>query len=211
MLVLHDTTKLSYRHEENEPIGIVMKTPAGPPRPGRPRFHTNCDILMHSSLVITRAGQPLGLAAFKFWSRDKFHGANALKRKINPTRVPIEKKKSIRWPENLRQPSELLGEPAAVQTVGIRSVTPELPRRERISLDQGQTQGVLVGEEPIGGDSVQVGETVFTGAEHGARLLPQRFHAIADRMKGKPQQIQQHKLLRRCCLPCPNSRGSSTR
>lgn len=54
---------------------------------------------------------PLGLGAIKFWNRDKFHGANALKRRINPTRVPIEKKESIRWLENLRQSTELLGDP----------------------------------------------------------------------------------------------------
>jgi hypothetical protein len=55
---------------------------------------------MHSSLAVTLEGVPLGLAAIKFWTRDKFHGANALRRKINPTRVPIEKKESIRWLEN---------------------------------------------------------------------------------------------------------------
>ena len=37
---------------------------------------------MHSSLVTTREGLPLGLAAIKFWNRDKFHGANALKRRV---------------------------------------------------------------------------------------------------------------------------------
>lgn len=120
VLVLHDTTELSYRHEDTEPIGIVMKTQAGPPRPGRPRFHTSCGILMHSSLVITQSGQPLGLAAIKFWSRDRFHGANALKRKINPTRVPIEKKESIRWLENVRQASELLGDPGRCVHIGDR-------------------------------------------------------------------------------------------
>ena len=59
-----------------------------------------CGISMHSSLAVTLEGVPLGLAAIKFWTRDKFHGANALRRKINPTRVPIEKKESIRWLEN---------------------------------------------------------------------------------------------------------------
>ncbi len=39
----------------------------------------------------------------KFWSRQQFKGTAALKRKINPTRVPIEHKESIRWLENLRQ------------------------------------------------------------------------------------------------------------
>ena len=56
---------------------------------------------MHSSLAVTVEGLPLGLAAVKFWNRDKFRGTAALKRKINPTRVPIEQKESIRWLENL--------------------------------------------------------------------------------------------------------------
>jgi hypothetical protein len=63
---------------------------------------------MHSSLAVTTDGLPLGLTAMKFWTRSKFIGWNALKKKINPTRVPIEKKESIRWPENLQQSTALL-------------------------------------------------------------------------------------------------------
>jgi hypothetical protein len=51
------------------------------------------------------------LAAVKFWGRDKFKGAAQLKRKINPTRFPIETKESIRWLEKLRQSVGLLGQP----------------------------------------------------------------------------------------------------
>jgi hypothetical protein len=109
VLVLHDTTEFSYRHEETEPIGILKKINCGSDKAGRPRFHTSCGILMHSSLVVTQQGLPLGLGAIKFWNRDKFRGTAALKRHINPTRVPIEKKESIRWLENLRQTTELLG------------------------------------------------------------------------------------------------------
>jgi hypothetical protein len=58
---------------------------------------------MHSSLVVTPAGLPLGLVAMKYWTRKQFKGCNALKPKINPTRVPIEKKESYRWLENVRQ------------------------------------------------------------------------------------------------------------
>jgi hypothetical protein len=58
---------------------------------------------MHSSLAMTTDGLPLGLAAMKFWTRKEFKGCNALKRKINPTRVPIEQKEIIRWLENLKQ------------------------------------------------------------------------------------------------------------
>ena len=56
----------------------------------------------------------------KFWTRKKFRGTEALKRKINPTRVPIEKKESVRWLENLRQSIELLGQPDRCIHVGDR-------------------------------------------------------------------------------------------
>jgi hypothetical protein len=58
---------------------------------------------MHSSLAVTTDGLPLGLAAVKFWTRKKFKGTNALRGKVNPTRVPIEQKESVLWLENLRQ------------------------------------------------------------------------------------------------------------
>jgi len=120
VLVLHDTTEFSYRHEETEPIGILKKITCGGGKAGRPRFHTSCGILMHSSLVVTQQGLPLGLGAIKFWNRDKFHGTNALKRHINPTRVPIEKKESVRWLDNLRQSTELLGSPGRCVHIGDR-------------------------------------------------------------------------------------------
>jgi hypothetical protein len=75
---------------------------------------------MHSSLVVTTDGLPLGLAAIKFWTRDKFHGANALKRSINPTRVPIEQKESYRWLENVMQSTALLAEPERIVHIGDR-------------------------------------------------------------------------------------------
>lgn len=40
----------------------------------------------------------------------KFKGTNALKRKINPTRVPIAAKESIRWLENIKQSTQRLGD-----------------------------------------------------------------------------------------------------
>ena len=63
---------------------------------------------MHSSLAVTTEGLPLGLTAIKFWSRKKFKGTNALKKKINITRMPIEQKESIRWLENMMQSTALL-------------------------------------------------------------------------------------------------------
>jgi hypothetical protein len=63
---------------------------------GRFQKHAVCGLLMHASMAITPDGLPLGLTATKFWSRSKFKGTAALKRKINPTRVPIEQKESMR-------------------------------------------------------------------------------------------------------------------
>jgi hypothetical protein len=74
----------------------------------------------HSSLVVTPEGLPLGLAAIKFWSRAKFKGTSALKRHINPTRVPIEAKESIRWLENMRGATALLGDPNRLVHIGDR-------------------------------------------------------------------------------------------
>jgi hypothetical protein len=75
---------------------------------------------MHSSLAVTTAGLPLGLTAMKFWTRSEFKGCNSLKRKINPTRVPIEKKESIRWLENLKQSTALLSDPKRCVHIGDR-------------------------------------------------------------------------------------------
>jgi hypothetical protein len=118
VLVLHDTTEFIYRREETGAIGIVSKQQTR--YDSRPRYHTTCGVLMHSSLVVTGDGLPLGLAAIKFWTREKFHGANALKRRINPTRVPIEQKESFRWLENLRQSTALLGQPEKLVHIGDR-------------------------------------------------------------------------------------------
>ena len=78
-------------------------------------MHTVCGLLMHSSLVLTTDGLPLGLAAVKFWTRKKFKGTAALKRRVNPTRVPIEQKESVRWLDNLSQSTALLGRPGPVR------------------------------------------------------------------------------------------------
>ena len=77
---------------------------------GRIRQRTICGVLMHSSLVVTEEGLPLGLSAIKFWTRKKFKGCNALKKRVNPTRISINQKESIRWLENLASSTHLLGQ-----------------------------------------------------------------------------------------------------
>src|SRR5215813_12769283 len=120
VLVLHDTTEFTYQRESSEAIGITKSINSGRDKAGRLRSHTVCGILMHSSLAVTTDGVPLGLTAAKFWTRKKFKGTAALKKKINPTRVPIEKKESIRWSENLKQSTELLSDPGRCVHIGDR-------------------------------------------------------------------------------------------
>ena len=111
ILVLHDTTEFSWRRKRPEAVGFTTKVSSGKDKAGRYRLHTVCGLLMHSSMAVTTDGLPLGIAAVKFWNRKKFKGAASLKRKVNPTRVPIEGKESMRWLDNLRRSTELLGEP----------------------------------------------------------------------------------------------------
>ena len=120
ILLIQDTTEFSYQRAAPHLIGMTKSVNSGQDKRGRLRHHTVCGILMHSSLAVTTDGLPLGLAAVKFWSRKKFKGTAALKKKINPTRVPIEKKESIRWLENLRQSIERFGQPERCVHVGDR-------------------------------------------------------------------------------------------
>lgn len=120
ILVLHDTTEFNYHRENISSVGILHRLPVGRYLNGKLKHYVVCGIQMHSSLAVTTDGLPLGLTATKFWTRSKFTGCNALKKKINPTRVPIEKKESIRWLENLQQSTALLNEPERCVHIGDR-------------------------------------------------------------------------------------------
>ena len=121
ILVLQDTCEFTYQREHPELIGSLGLVPSGQKnKEGRRKPYTVCGILMHASLAVTSEGLPLGLAAIKFWTRKKFKGTNALKGKINNTRIPIEQKESIRWLENLQQSTELFQEPERCVHIGDR-------------------------------------------------------------------------------------------
>jgi hypothetical protein len=75
---------------------------------------------MHSSLVTPPEGQPLGLAAIKFWSRKAFHRAESGKLRTDRTQIPLAEKESVRWLENMRQATALLGDPGRCVHIGDR-------------------------------------------------------------------------------------------
>ncbi len=120
ILVLQDTTEFSYNSSNPDKIGWTSNLQIGKSMVGKPILYKKCGILMHSSLAITDAGLPLGLCAIKFWTRKQFKGTNELKKRINPTRIPIEEKESYRWLENLKQSTELLQDPARCIHIGDR-------------------------------------------------------------------------------------------
>jgi hypothetical protein len=117
LLVLHDTTEFSFTRQKQTAIGLLRRLSVHGALGGE---IVVCGILMHSSLVVTTEGVPLGLGAIKFWTRARFKGTDALKRRINPTRVPIETKESIRWLENLQHSTALVGEPKRCIHIGDR-------------------------------------------------------------------------------------------
>ena len=118
ILVLQDTTEFTFQRERPERIGFTGRTNKG--KADRTWVQTVCGLLMHSSLAVTLDGLPLGLSVIKFWTRTKFKGTAALKKKINLTRVPIEEKESIRWLQNMHQSIALFGDPTRCVHVGDR-------------------------------------------------------------------------------------------
>lgn len=120
ILVLQDTTEFVYKRADEEKIGRIGLAAGTRGRDERLNMHTVCGLLMHASLAITPEGLPLGLSAVKFWSRSKFKGTRALKRSINPTRVPIEAKESIRWLDNMEQTVQRFGDPGRCVHIGDR-------------------------------------------------------------------------------------------
>lgn len=120
ILMLQDTTEFSFTRTAPEKIGFTKTSAGRKEKDGRFRQHTLCGLLLHASLAVTPEGLPLGLTAIKVWSRDKFKGTAALKRKINPTRVPIDQKESVRWLDNLRRSTEPIGAPERCVHIGDR-------------------------------------------------------------------------------------------
>jgi Transposase DNA-binding/Transposase Tn5 dimerisation domain len=166
ILMLHDTCEFSFQRDKDSKIGLLGRPACGKGKDGRIKFITVRGILMHSSLAITLDGLPLGLAAIKFWTRKQFKGCNALKRKINPTRVPIAEKESFRWLENLRQSTALTSNPGDCVHIGDResdifelfSLADELGTNflvrtcvDRLAQDAGTTVAAEMKKAPVKG------------------------------------------------------------
>jgi hypothetical protein len=94
ILLIQDTTEFSYQRANVSAIGLTKSVNSGRDKHGRLRRHTVCGMLMHSSLAVTTQGLPLGLAAVKFWTRKKFKGTAALKKKVTRLAFLSKRKKA---------------------------------------------------------------------------------------------------------------------
>lgn len=184
LLVVQDTTEFIYKWGKPDALGAIGPVQAGRDRGGKPRMYTQCGLLMHSGLVVTLEGLPLGLVATKLWTRSKFKGTNALKRQVNPTRVPIETKESMRWLSGLEAATGLIGTPERLVHVGDREAdifeffclaarlgTHFLVRTcvDRLAVDGKRTVGkVMADVPPVGTYTVEV--TAENGAVSTAEL-----------------------------------------
>ena len=90
ILILHDTTEFTWKPQVFRSGGLHHEVSSGKDKSGRERMHTVCGLLMHSSLATTTDGLPLEWPRSSSGPGRSSKGTNALSRKINPTRVPIE-------------------------------------------------------------------------------------------------------------------------
>jgi len=140
LLVLHDTTEMTFKRAEPADIGYTRKCANRVGLFNQKQKRAMCGVLMHSSLVLTPEGLPLGFSAKKFWNRDRFKDARALYRRKNATRIPIEEKESYRWLEGVHNSNKLLGDPYRLVHIGDR----EADIFELFSLAQGEDSNYLV-------------------------------------------------------------------
>ncbi len=92
LLVIHDTSTISYNDLEAEGLGYIDNA-AGK------------GIFCHSSIAATTDGIPLGLLNQLIWSREASELGKSAKRR----QKPFEEKESYKWYEGVRSVNELLG------------------------------------------------------------------------------------------------------
>jgi hypothetical protein len=107
VLAVQDTAVLNYTHHPMTqglgPIGTPEQDLQG--------------LVMHSTLVCSLQGLPLGVATQAIWARETVEDEQAQPRKPPPPQRPIEEKESVKWITALRGTVELA--PAGVEVVTV--------------------------------------------------------------------------------------------
>jgi hypothetical protein len=92
VLVIHDTSTISYNDLEAEGLGYIDNA-AGK------------GVFCHSSIAATVTGIPLGLLNQRIWSRESSELGKSAKRK----QKPFEQKESYKWYQGIESVNQLLG------------------------------------------------------------------------------------------------------
>lgn len=100
VLVIHDTSTISYNDLEAEGLGYIDNA-AGK------------GVFCHSSIAATITGIPLGLLNQRIWSRESSELGKSAKRK----QKPFEQKESYKWYQGIESVNQLLG--AEIQKIHI--------------------------------------------------------------------------------------------
>ncbi|WP_461284199.1 transposase DNA-binding-containing protein [Acidiferrobacter sp.] len=111
LLVLHDTTEFSYQRDDIEAPGHADQYCWYLPRRHTAIYHR----LRHPDACEPRCDTgriAAQVALIKFWSRKKFKGANALKKKIRSCAGADRGGESIRWLQSLEQSTARISDPA---------------------------------------------------------------------------------------------------
>lgn len=103
LLVIHDTSTISYNDLQAEGLGYIDNA-AGK------------GIFCHSSIAATTDGIPLGLLNQLIWSRESSELGKSAKRQ----QKPFEEKESYKWYEGIKSVNELLGEQMTKIHIGDR-------------------------------------------------------------------------------------------
>jgi len=103
LLVIHDTSTISYNNLQAEGLGYIDNA-AGK------------GIFCHSSIAATVSGMPLGLLNQIIWSREPSELGKSAKRH----QKPFEEKESYKWYEGISSVNKLLGEQAEKIHIGDR-------------------------------------------------------------------------------------------
>ena len=84
LLILHDTTTFTYNRTDVAAVGITHRSFTRKDRDGRPQHSVVCGLQMHSSMVVTPEGLPLGLASIHFWTQDRVQRMHGNEEKDQP-------------------------------------------------------------------------------------------------------------------------------
>ena len=121
ILVLQDTTEFSYERERPDRVGQTCRVNSGKDKRGRVRMHTVCGLLMHASLAVTTEGLPLGLGGGEVLDPEEVQG-NQRPQEADQSDAGSDRaaRKASAGSSNMRQTTELFGDPARCIHIGDR-------------------------------------------------------------------------------------------